>query len=115
MLSSERSHREAGFYRNMKQTRTGALIRGWLKPAAGSNGLTFRQFRMPRSDCACRWESKLPEGHLEPFFIPPALLHAPRAASYGICSPDPSPGGVCSAISVPASSLRNCGMVSRTW
>ena len=62
-----------------KQTRTCALIRSWLKPAAGSKGLTSHHFQMPRSDRACRSESKLPEGHLEP--LHPARLTARIARS----------------------------------
>jgi hypothetical protein len=73
------------------------------KTSSGEQGAHVSPIRMPRSDRACRSESKLPEGHLEPFFIPPALLHASRAASYGICSPDPSPGGVCSVTTIAVS------------
>jgi hypothetical protein len=38
---SERPYRKANFYRNDERTRTSAMIRGWIKPAAGSKGLTF--------------------------------------------------------------------------
>jgi hypothetical protein len=55
---SERSHREAGFYRNVVRTRTSAMIRSRAKPAAGSKGQNVTAFRMPRSDRACRSENK---------------------------------------------------------
>jgi len=40
------------------------------KTSSGEQGAHVSPIRMPRSDRACRSESKLPDGHLEPFFYP---------------------------------------------
>jgi len=56
------------------RTRTGALIRDWAKPVAGSKGLTSRCFRMPRSDRACRSGNKLFQGFKTAKADPPRIV-----------------------------------------
>ncbi len=80
LQESERSHREADFYRNGMRTRTSATIRCWIKPAAGSKGPTSHSLRMPCSGRACRSESEQFCGSLGTIFIARSRLRATPAA-----------------------------------
>jgi len=65
------------------RTRTGAMIRSRIKPAAGSKGHTSRRYRMPSLDCACQSGDELFNGSLGTIFIARLLLKAtPRCGCF---------------------------------
>jgi hypothetical protein len=65
------------------------------KTSSGEQGAHVSPIRMPRSDRACRSESKLPEGHLEPFLSrPPYCTHRVRPAMASVRQIPPRAGSV---------------------